>query len=154
MLNSTFGRLGKRVVKRAPIKTNRQWRLLRGDEVVVISGPDKGRKGVIQEVIRRKNLVLVEGVNYRSKWSQIEGKKVQSETPLHMSNVMLADPQTGEPTKVAFRFLDGARVRVAKKSGSIIERPQVLTERLPRKEAGTRDTKPEDVLNQTYVSPF
>ena len=141
------------MVRRAPVKTHRRWRILRGDEVVVVAGPDKGKKGVIQEVLKRKNLVLVEGVNYRSKWSKAEGKRVQSETPVHVSNVMLADPATGEPTKVAYRFLDGARVRVAKNSGSIVERPAVLTERLPRREAGPRDTPADDVLKQTYVPP-
>jgi large subunit ribosomal protein L24 len=150
---SGFGRMAKRVVRRAPLKTYRQWRLLRGDDVVVIAGPDKGKKGVIQEVLKRKNLVLVEGVNYRSKWSSAEGKRVQSETPVHMSNVMLADPATGERTKIAYRFLDGARVRVAKKSGSVVERPSVLTERLPRRDAGARDTNPDDVLEQTFVPP-
>jgi large subunit ribosomal protein L24 len=72
---------------------------------------------------------------------------------VHYSNVMLVDPTTGEPTKVARRFLeDGTKVRVSKKTGQVIEKPDPLTNRVPRNiVAGDKDTEADSVFDVTFA---
>jgi len=97
----------------------------KGDEVVVITGKYKGKKGKILKVFPEDNKIIVSGVNLvkkHTKPSQIsEGGIITKELPIHISNVAHIDPKTGKPTKIAFKFLeDGSKVRMAKKSGEII----------------------------------
>jgi len=99
----------------------------KGDKVMVISGKDKGKQGVILEAYHKKDRVLVEGVNIvkkHSKPSQVnpQGGIISQEAPIHVSNVMPLDPKTGEPTRVGFQVVDGKKVRVAKKSGEILDK--------------------------------
>ncbi|MDQ0247639.1 50S ribosomal protein L24 [Priestia abyssalis] len=99
----------------------------KGDKVMVISGKDKGKQGVILEAFPKKDRVLVEGVNIvkkHSKPSQInpQGGIINKEAPIHVSNVMPLDPKTGEPTRVGYKVEDGKKVRVAKKSGEILDK--------------------------------
>jgi large subunit ribosomal protein L24 len=99
----------------------------KGDKVMVISGKDKGKQGVILEAYPKKNRVLVEGVNIvkkHSKPSQAnpQGGIINKEAPIHVSNVMPLDPKTGEPTRVGYKVEDGKKVRVAKKSGEILDK--------------------------------
>jgi large subunit ribosomal protein L24 len=99
----------------------------KGDKVMVISGKDKGKQGVILEAFPKKDRVLVEGVNIvkkHSKPSQInpQGGIISKEAPIHVSNVMPLDPKTGEPTRVGYKVEDGKKVRVAKKSGEILDK--------------------------------
>jgi len=96
-----------------------------GDKVVVISGKDKGKEGVVLAVKAAKNKVVVEGVNVVKKHirpSQMnqDGGIVEFEAPIHASNVMIADPKTGKPTRVGVKFVDGKKVRFAKKSGEVL----------------------------------
>lgn len=82
-------------------------------------------------------------------------KTVQKENPLHVSNVSLIDPETGKPTRINYGFLeDGTKVRISKKSGALIPKPDrsnlVYITRTKGKEAGPSDTKPEDVIERTY----
>lgn len=97
------------------------------DTVIVISGKDKGKKGRVIAAFPRENRVLVEGVNMvkkHAKPSQMnpQGGILNQEAPIHASNVMLVDPKTGEPTRVGYKILDnGKKVRVAKKSGEVID---------------------------------
>ena len=79
-------------------------RLRKGDVVVVISGNDKGKRGEVRQVLRKADRVLVEGVNVR--WvtkkptqQSPKGQRVQEERPVHASNVMLFDPETGKGTR-------------------------------------------------------
>src|SRR6476469_9513126 len=93
-----------------------------GDKVMVITGKDKGKTGVILASFPKKNRVLVEGVNIvkkHSKPSQMnpQGGIINQEAPIHVSNVMPIDPKTGEPTRVGIKDVDGKKVRYAKKSG-------------------------------------
>ena len=97
----------------------------KGDKVMVISGKDKGKTGVILAALPKKDRVLVEGVNIVKKHvkpNQLnpQGGIVSQEAAIHVSNVMLIDPKTGEPTRVGFKVEDGKKVRVAKKSGNVI----------------------------------
>jgi len=98
----------------------------KGDKVMVISGKDKGKTGVILTAFPKKDRVLVEGVNIIKKHmkpNQVnpQGGIVSQEAAIHVSNVMLIDPKTGEPTRVGSKVEDGKKVRVAKKSGEIIK---------------------------------
>ena len=101
-------------------------KIRRGDRVKVISGNHKGEEGTVLRVEPEKNRVVIEGVNRRKrhmKPSQAnpEGGIVEFEAPVHASNVMLIDPQTGEPTRVRTQVgTDGKRERVAVKSGRVI----------------------------------
>ncbi len=93
---------------------------------MVISGKDKGKTGVILTAYPKKDRVLVEGVNIIKKHmkpnqANPQGGIESREAAIHVSNVMLIDPKTGEPTRVGYKVEDGKKVRVAKKSGEIIK---------------------------------
>jgi large subunit ribosomal protein L24 len=99
-----------------------------GDDVIVVSGRDKGKKGSVLKVLREENRVVVQGVNMvrrhtRPSPSQTGGI-VEKEAPIHVSNVSLVDPASGKPSRVGYKYLDdGARkVRFAKRSGEVIDR--------------------------------
>lgn len=97
----------------------------KGDEVIVITGKYKGKKGKILKVFPEKNKIVVSGINLvkkHTKPTQVsEGGIITKELPIDISNVAHVDPKTGNPTKVAFKFLeDGSKVRIAKKSRKII----------------------------------
>jgi large subunit ribosomal protein L24 len=97
-----------------------------GDKVVVISGKDKGKEGTILKSIPSKERIVVEGVNIvkkHQKPSQMnpEGGILEVEAPIHVSNVMHIDPESGERTRIRYEVKeDGTKVRVAAKSGKEI----------------------------------
>ena len=98
----------------------------KGDKVKVITGKDKGKEGVILAAFPKQDRVLVEGVNIVKKHvkpNQLnpQGGIVSQEAEIHVSNVMLIDPKSGEPTRVGYEIKDGTKVRVAKKSGVVID---------------------------------
>jgi large subunit ribosomal protein L24 len=99
----------------------------KGDKVQVITGKDKGKQGVILAAFPKENRVIVEGVNVvkkHSKPSQLnpQGGIITKEAPVHVSNVLPLDPKTGEPTRVGYQVVDGKKVRVAKKSGQVLDK--------------------------------
>ncbi|WP_046180682.1 50S ribosomal protein L24 [Domibacillus tundrae] len=99
----------------------------KGDKVMVITGKDKGKTGVILAAFPKKDRVLVEGVNIvkkHAKPSQLnpQGGILSQEAAIHVSNVMLLDPKTNEPTRVGYKEVDGKKVRVAKKSGETLDK--------------------------------
>ncbi|MEW6635940.1 MAG: 50S ribosomal protein L24 [Actinomycetota bacterium] len=101
-------------------------KIKRGDTVVVISGKEKGKRGEVERVLPRENRVVVQGVNVRTRHARPSQNNPDGlytfEAPIHVSNVMLVDPDTGEPTRVGYRFTDsGEKIRVAKKSGKDID---------------------------------
>lgn len=101
-------------------------KIKRGDTVVVISGKEKDKRGEIERVIPAKSRVVVGGVNVRTRHARPSQQNQEGlytfEAPMHISNVMLVDPDSGEPTRVGYRFTDsGEKVRVSKKSGRDID---------------------------------
>ena len=93
-------------------------RLRKGDEVIVVSGNDKGKRGKILRVLAERNTVVVEGIRkvkrHVKSQPQRPGGIIEVEAPIHASNVMPIDPQTGKATRVKYKVEDGKKVRVAK----------------------------------------
>lgn len=101
-------------------------KIKKGDQVVVIAGKNKGAKGAVLEVNPEARRVIVQGVNTIKKHvkpSQTSAGGIETrEAPIHVSNVALADPKTGKPSRVGYKVLkDGRKVRVARKSGETVE---------------------------------
>jgi large subunit ribosomal protein L24 len=101
-----------------------------GDEVIVISGRNRGQTGRVREVIAEKDRVVIEGVNivikHMRRGRARQAGRVEVEAPLHVSNVMLLDPETKQPTRVGVRKnADGKNERYSKKSGNTLPRPVI-----------------------------
>jgi large subunit ribosomal protein L24 len=100
-------------------------KIRKGDKVVVLAGKDKGRTGEVLSVQPKDDKAIVRGVNLirrHQKQSQTqEGGIISKEAAIQLSNLAIADPKDGKPTRVGFRFeKDGKKVRVAKRSGEVI----------------------------------
>ncbi|GAB4841577.1 hypothetical protein Ancab_022291 [Ancistrocladus abbreviatus] len=122
---------------KAAQKLIQNWKILRGDNVMIIRGKDRGESGIIKRVIRSQNRVIVEGKRLNlDKWWLSSALPSQSlslnavEAPLHVLNVQVLDPVTKKPCKIGIRYLeDGAKVRVSRgigASGSIIPCAEIL----------------------------
>jgi large subunit ribosomal protein L24 len=104
-------------------------KIKKGDTVVVIAGRDKGRSGEVIEMRRDDGRVLVRGINmvkrHQRQSAQQEGGIISKEASVHLSNVALADPKDGKPTRVGFKYVgkgdDRKKVRFAKRSGVEID---------------------------------
>ncbi len=97
----------------------------KGDNIIVITGKDKGKKGKILKVFTATGKVIVEGLNVikkhqRSRKSDSKGQIVVKSMPLYASNVMLIDPKSGTQTRVGKKSIGGKMVRIARKSGQEI----------------------------------
>lgn len=98
----------------------------KGDKVKVLTGKDKGKTGVVKQAFPSQNKVIVEGINMikkhvKSNADAPQGGIVETEAPIHVSNVMVIDPSTGETTRVGYKFDEnGNKVRYAKKSGETL----------------------------------
>ena len=101
-----------------------KFKIKKGDQVVVITGRDKGKKGEVLEVLRAELRVRVQGVNmvkrHRRATQNDAGGIISMEAPLHISNVAHVDPESGAATRVGFEVRDGKKVRVAKRSGKAL----------------------------------
>ena len=100
-------------------------KIKKGDRVVILSGKDKGKHGEVTKSMPKEGKVIVAGVNIAArhrKASQTnpQGGIERREAPLHASKVALEDPKTGKPTRIRFEERDGKKVRVAVKSGELI----------------------------------
>lgn len=101
-------------------------KIKKGDRVVVLAGRDLGRTGEVFEVRPDEDRALVRGVNivkrHTRQTAQQEGGIISKEAPIHLSNLAIADPKDGKPTRVGFKTLDdGRKVRYAKRSGDLID---------------------------------
>jgi large subunit ribosomal protein L24 len=125
-------------------------KLKKGDEVVVITGRDKGKKGKITNVHTKLGRVTVAGINLVKKHiSQREAMRLQREPgiehremPIAVSNIMLADPKDGSPTRIGYRVDEkGNKVRFAKKSGEVLGASESGKKKAPAKTAKTAKAK-------------
>jgi large subunit ribosomal protein L24 len=105
-------------------------RIKADDEVIVIGGKDRGKRGKVLRVEPKKDRVFVEGLNMIKRHQkprqtaagpQQTGGVIEKEGPIHLSNVMLADPKDGKPTRVGIVIEDGERRRIAKRSGQKVD---------------------------------
>jgi len=109
------------------VKKNIKFHIKKGDKVEVIAGNHKGQSGVVLEMLKAKNRAIVEGVNLVTKHikpsaENPEGGVEKTEAGIHMSNLMLLDPKTGEKTKVGRKLDDSGKLkRYSKKSGQFID---------------------------------
>src|SRR5262245_65549761 len=101
-------------------------RIRSGDTVVILTGKDRGKSGKVRQVLPRENRVIVEGLNIVKRHTKARGPGqpggiIEKEAALHISNVAIADPSTGKPTRVGIRIEeDGNKGRVAKARGQVI----------------------------------
>lgn len=111
--------------------TKKKLHVKKGDEVLVLAGNDKGKRGRVMVVYPERDRALVEGINIRTfhdKPSQEnqQGGRIKREAPVHISNLMVIDPTTDEPTRIGRKRVDeeggGRWVRYAKNSGEIIDK--------------------------------
>ena len=106
---------------------NKKLHIKKGDTVKVIAGNDKGKTGKVLEVISSKNRAIVEDVRVVTKHSKPsasnpEGGIEQTEAPVHISNLMVVDPSSGEPTRIGRKLNDNGKLqRYSKKSGEFIK---------------------------------
>ncbi len=109
------------------VKSTGKFHIRKGDTAIVISGNDKGKKGKVLEVLKDKNRAIIEGVNVITKHvkpsaNHPEGGIEKTEAAIHISNIMLVDPSTGEPTKVGRKKNSEGKIeRVSKKTGEVIK---------------------------------
>jgi large subunit ribosomal protein L24 len=100
-------------------------KIRKGDSVVVLSGKDKGRKGEVLKVMPKDEQALVRGLTlvkrHQRQTQTQEAGIISKEAPIHLSNLAIVDPKDGKPTRVGFRVEDGKKVRVAKRSGALID---------------------------------
>ena len=104
-------------------------KIRKGDKVVVLTGRHKGRTGEVFELHPSEGRALVRGVNmvkrHQKQSASQEGGIISKEGPIHLSNIALADPKDGKPTRVGFKYVgkddDRKKVRVAKRSGVEID---------------------------------
>lgn len=100
-------------------------KIRKGDKVVVLTGRDKGRTGEVLKVQPKDEKALVRGINvvvrHQRQTQNQEGGLIRKEAPIHLSNIALVDPKDGKtPTRVGFEVRDGKKVRIAKRSGEVI----------------------------------
>jgi len=101
-------------------------KIKKGDRVVVLTGRDKGRTGEVVRVRPSEERAIVRGINtvqrHHRQTAKQEGGIITKEASVHLSNLALADPKNGQPTRVGFKILpDGRKVRFAKRSGELID---------------------------------
>jgi large subunit ribosomal protein L24 len=100
-------------------------KIIKGDNVVIIAGKDRGKQGKVLEALPSEMRVLVEGVNKKKKHERArrsgqKGQIVEKTYPVHVSNVMIVDSQSGLRTRVGYKVEGGKKVRIARRTGAII----------------------------------
>lgn len=100
-------------------------KIRKGDDVVVLTGKDKGRKGSVLQVMPKDNHAVVSGVNmvkrHQRQSANQEGGIISKEAPIDLSNLALLDPKDSKPTRVGFRMEGERKVRFSKRSGEVID---------------------------------
>ena len=100
-------------------------KIRKGDKVVVLTGKDKGRTGEVVQVLPKEDRAVVRGINivkrHQRQSASQEAGIITKEAPIHLSNIAIADPKDGKPTRVGFKVEGDKKVRVAKRSGATID---------------------------------
>ncbi|MBW3098551.1 50S ribosomal protein L24 [Pseudohoeflea coraliihabitans] len=100
-------------------------KIRKGDKVVVLAGKDKGRTGDVVAVMPKEDRAVVQGINvvkrHQRQTQSQEAGIINKEAPIHLSNLAIADPKDGKPTRVGFKVDGDKKVRVAKRSGEVID---------------------------------
>ncbi|KAL7557721.1 hypothetical protein ACA910_018514 [Epithemia clementina (nom. ined.)] len=145
-------------------KTRTRWNIIRGDKVQVIGNHrEKGKQGIVKKVLRKFQRLVVEGVNMATKLLKGDpdrgipgGRPYRYERSIAYHRVMLLDPIHNVPTRIVRKVLeDGTKVRIAKKSGSIIPKPELskIYVRKLRTNITDKCTSEDDAWEMTYVPP-
>jgi large subunit ribosomal protein L24 len=105
----------------------KKFKIKRGDQVVVVSGRDRGKRGEVLRVVRKDDRLIVQGINMIKRHTRPSagnpGGIVDKEASIHISNVAHIDPSSNGPTRVGYKLLeDGRKVRFAKRSGEVLDR--------------------------------
>jgi large subunit ribosomal protein L24 len=100
-------------------------KIKKGDNIIVITGKDKGKTGKVLRALPALNMVIVDGVNKRKKHqrpsrSNQKGQVVEKMMPVNVSNVMIVDPTSGKPTRVGKKLVGDKMVRISRKSGATL----------------------------------
>ena len=102
-----------------------KFKIKKGDQVVVLTGKDKGKTGEVKKILTADRKVLVQGINVQTKnrkpSAAAPGGQEKVELPIHVSNVALVDPKTKKATRVGYKTVGDKKVRVARKSGETID---------------------------------
>ena len=101
-------------------------RIKKNDSVMVIAGKERGKTGKVLRVFPARDRALVERLNMvkrhiKPRSPQDSGGILEKEAPLHLSNLMLVDPQDGRPTRVGFKIVDGRKMRVSRRTGNVLD---------------------------------
>lgn len=100
-------------------------KIRKGDKVVILTGKDKGRSGEVLQVMPKEDRAVVRGINlvrrHQRQSASQEAGIITKEAPIHLSNLAIADPKDGKPTRVGFKIEGDKKVRVAKRSGATID---------------------------------
>ena len=101
-------------------------KIRKGDKVIVLAGRDKGKSGEVIKVVPAESRALVRGVNmvrrHQRQTAAQQGGIVAKEATVHLSNLAIADPKDGKPTRIGFKLLkDGRKVRIARRSGEQVD---------------------------------
>jgi large subunit ribosomal protein L24 len=100
-------------------------KIRKGDKVVILTGKDKGRSGEVLQVMPKEDRAVVRGINvvkrHQRQSASQEAGIITKEAPIHLSNIAIADPKDGKPTRVGFKVEGDKKVRVAKRSGATID---------------------------------
>lgn len=104
---------------------NKKLKIKKGDQVIMTTGRDKGKKGEVLKVLRDEDRVLVQGINVVKKHQAASqtssGGIIEQEASVHISNIALIDPKSGDATRIGYRTEDGRKVRFARKSGEVVD---------------------------------
>ena len=100
-------------------------KIRKGDKVVILTGKDKGRSGEVLQVMPKEDRAVVRGINivkrHQRQSASQEAGIITKDAPIHLSNIAIADPKDGKPTRVGFKVEGDKKVRVAKRSGATID---------------------------------
>lgn len=100
-------------------------KIKKGDQVEIIAGKDRGKRGKVIQVLASEDRIVVEGANLvkrhrKPRKEGEQGERIERPAPIHVSNAMVVCPETGKPTRIGYRIEGGEKVRISKKSGKVL----------------------------------